>query len=297
MKHLIWAVAASPLLIAATPAPPEAPRVVVIERAEAPGAPDAPGIPGRHGRVVIDLDVSGDAAWTDEHDAILQEAMDSLREALASLPGQIDADIDLHWHDRHHGEFDRERVRVMVERARERAAEARAEGERARAAGRLARLHGERARVIGLRAGARGMEAGLRGIDQALEDGEVTVNGETRPMTAEERAELMEARARLEARMAEFRDEHAVFLGDDAEGERRVVVLRRADGDEGSAEWHARTERSESRRVRVEDRDGRLRVWVDGEELEGDALTAWLNSEEGQRMIRQRPEPALAGGE
>lgn len=292
MKHLIWAVAASPLLIAATPAPPEPPhppRLVMVERAEAPAAPV------RRGRVVLDVTVAGEDGWTAEHDAILDEAMETLRAALDGLPGHVETDMDFRWRDRQFGPADRERVRVMVERARERAVEARAEGERAREAGRLARLHGERARVIGLRAGARGMEAGLRGIDEALENGEVTRNGETRPMTAEERAELIEARARLEARIAEFREEHAVFLGDDSEGETRVVVMRRRDGAAPEAmEWR---DRSQRRNVRIEDRDGRLRVWLDGEELEGDALTGWLNSEEGQRTIRQRPEPPLLGGE
>ncbi|WP_439633325.1 hypothetical protein [Glycocaulis sp.] len=294
MKHLIWAVAASPLLIAATPAPPEPPhppRMVMVERA---GAPPAPAAPGRHGRVMLEFTLDEETGWTDEHDAILDEAMESLRAALDALPGRVEADIGLHWRDREFGPADRERVRAMVERARDRAAEARAEGEHARQAAHLARLHGERAHAIGLRAGARGMEAGLRAIDEALERGEVTRYGETRPMTAEERAELIEARARLEARIAEFRNEHAVFLGDDAEGERRVVVLRRDGAPPETMEWR---DRSERRNVRIEDRDGRLRVWLDGEELEGDALTGWLNSEEGQRMIRQRPEPVLAGGE
>lgn len=292
MKYLVSTLALAPLLIAASPAPPEAPRApvrsVVIER------PDTPPAPGRPGRVVLDFTVGEQSGWTAEHDAILHEAMESLREALAALPGAIDADVRLDWHS---GEIDRERVRVIVERARERAEAARADGERAREAGRLARLHGERARVIGLQAGARGMEAGLRAIDEALEHGEVTRDGETRPMTAEERAELAEARARLEARITEFRENHAVFLGDDAGTERRVVVMRRGDGEAGAMERRERADRPQGRRVRVEDRDGRLRVWLDGEELEGDALTGWLNSEEGQRMIRQRPEAPLAGGE
>lgn len=243
MKHLIWAVAASPLLIAATPVPPEPPH------------------PPR--AIVIDLDLAGGAVWTEAHDAVLSDAMDSLREALAALPGELD----------------REQVRIRVQLARE-------AGQQARQAAHLARLHGERAHAIGLRAGARGMEAGLRAIDEALERGEVTRLGETRPMTAEERAELIETRARMEARVAQFREEHAVFLGDDAEGERRMVVLRR-DGSDSA----------DRRRVRVEDRNGRVRVWIDGEELEGDALTSWLNSGEGQRMTRQRAEPPLLGGE
>lgn len=281
MKYLVSALAFAPLLIAATPAPPETPqppRTVMIERV------DAPAIPGRHGRVVLDFTVGGESGWTREHDAVLDEAMENLREALAALPGDIDADVRFDWRS---GGFDRERVRMMVDRARERAGEA-------REAAMLARLHGERARVIGLQAGARGMEAGLRGIDEALERGEITRFGETRLMTADERVELLETRERLEARIAQFREEHAMFLGDDSDSEARVVVFHRRDGDAAAPDWQ---ERSESRRVRIEDIDGRLRVWLDGEELEGDALTGWLNSDEGQSLIRQRPEPPLLGGE
>lgn len=284
MKYLVSALAFAPLLIAATPAPPETPqppRTVMIERV------DAPAIPGRHGRVVLDFTVGGESGWTREHDAVLDEAMENLREALAALPGDIDADVRFDWRS---GGFDGERVRMMVDRARERAGEA-------REAAMLARLHGERARVIGLQAGARGMEAGLRGIDEALERGEITRNGETRAMTADERAELIETRERLAARIAEFREEHAVFLGDDSGAQARVVVLQRGDGESALAGWLGRTESTASRRVRIEDIDGRLRVWLDGEELEGDALTAWLNSDEGQSLIRQRPEPPLLGGE
>jgi len=297
----------APLLIAATPATPDAPhptqREVIVERVEAPGAP------GRHGRVVVDFSLDEESGWTDEHDAILAEAMDSLREALAGLPGEIDADIEVDWHDDAHAPIDRERIRVMVERARARADEAReagrmarAERERARAAAHMARLHGEHARVIGLRAGAHGMEAGLRGIDEALERGEVTRNGETRPMTAEERAELVEAREHLQARLAEFREEHAVFLSEDGEGhvETRVVVLRHGEEATDTPRWQERDRYDSevrSRQVQVTDRDGRLEVTVDGERLEGDALTDWLNSSEGQRVMNQRRESALAGGE
>lgn len=274
MKYLVSALAFAPLLIAATPAPPEAPRApraLVIERVDAPAAP------GRHGRVVLDFSVDGDTSWSEEHDAILDNAMARLREALAALPGDVDSHVRYDWRS---GEFDRAAIRARVE------------GARAREAGMMARLNADEVRVIGLRAGARGMEAGLSAIDEVLERNEITRRGETRPLTAEEREELLAARARLQARIADFREEHAVFLGEDRAGERRVMVMRRADG-----ERPARAERSERRRVRVEDRDGRLRVWLDGEELEGDALTAWLNSDEGQRMIRQRPEPPLAGGE
>jgi hypothetical protein len=295
MKHLIWAVAASPLLIAATPAPPAAPAApgLDLETGARAGA-IFDRVHGQRGRLVFDFSIDDDHAWTDEHDAVLDEAMNSLREALAALPGEIDADMRFDWRS---GEIDRERVRMSVQRARQRAVEARAEGERARQAAYLARLHGERARVIGLQAGARGMEAGLRAIDEALERGEVTRYGETRPMTAEERAELLETRARLEARMAEFREEHAMFLGDDSDGQARVVVTRRDGADGRTWGWRDRSEQSVGRNVRIEDRDGRLRIWLDGEELEGDALTDWLNTDEGQNLIRQRPEPPLLGGE
>lgn len=304
MRYLVCTLAFAPLLIAATPATPDAPhppqREVIVERVEAPGTP------ARHGRVVLDFTIDEESGWTDEHDAILEEAMDELREALAELPGEIEAGMHFDWHDGEHGHFDRERVRVMVERARERAHEAgamaRAEGERARAAAHMARLHGERARVIGLRAGAHGMEAGLRGIEEALESGEVTRNGETRAMTAEERAELLEARAHLQARLAEFREDHAVFLSEDGDGhvETRVVVMRHNEESADAPRWQERDRydrEARSRQVQVTERDGRLEVTIDGERLEGDALTDWLNSSEGQRLMNQRPEPPLAGGE
>lgn len=325
MKYLVSAIAFAPLLIAASqaqPAPPTPPqREVIFERVEAPGAP------ARQGRVVIALDLEEDG-WTDEHDAILEEAMSELREALSALPGRIDAEMDIHWHERHDVHVDGERIRIMVERAQADAAEARAyaerareegrlasregesareaarlaraEGERAREIARVARREGERARVIGLRAGARGMEAGLRGIDEALERGEITRNGETRPMTAEERAELIETRERLEARIAEFREEHAVFLGEDGSGETRVVVMRHGGTNTDAPHWESETgETREVRRrqVQVTERDGRLEVTVNGEKLEGDALTDWLNSAEGQRIMSQRRDTELAGGE
>jgi len=296
MKHLVSALAFTPLLIAAAPVPPEPPpaaRTVMIERV------DAPATPGRHGRVVVDYRMGGEGAWTPEHAAILAEAMDNLREALTALPGDIETDMRFGWRS---GEYDRERVRMMTERARERAGEARERaraarargeqareaGERAREAGRLARIEGEHARITGLRAGASGMQAGLDAIEDALENGEITRYGETRPMTSEERAELLDTREHLQARLAQFREDHAALLGEDG-----VVILRHGERYSGAPEWG---ERTQSRRLRIEDRDGRLRVWVDGEELEGDALTGWLNSEDGQRVLRQRPETPLAGG-
>lgn len=287
MKHLISALAFTPLLIAAAPVPPQSPSVpntIMIERV------DAPATPGRPGRVVVDHHLSVADAWTPEHAALLAEAMDSLREALAALPGDLGTDMRF---DRHSGAYDRERVRIMAERARDRAGAARTQGEQARKAGRLARLHGDRARITGLRAGATGMQAGLDAINDALESGEVTRYGETRTMTVEERAELLDARDQLQSRLAQFREDHASILDDDSRGDARVVILRHGESYNGAPELR---ERAQSRRLRIEDQDGRLRVWVDGEELEGDALTGWLNSQEGQRVLRQRPEPPLAGG-
>lgn len=287
MKHFISALAFTPLLIAAAPVPPEppqAPRTVLIERV------DARSEPGAQGRIVVEHRMGDAGAWTPEHAAVLAEAMESLREALSALPADIGTDLRI---ERHSGAFDEEGLRVRVEQARERAHAARARAGDAREAGRLARLHGERARITGLRAGASGMQAGLGAIDDALERGEVTRYGETRPMTAEERDELLGARERLQARLEAFREDHGALLDDEMGDGARVVVLRRGDSFGGASE---RRERTQSRRLRIEDRDGRLRVWVDGQELEGDALTGWLNSEEGQRVLRQRPEPPLAGG-
>ena len=41
---------------------------------------------------------------------------------------------------------------------------------------------------------------------------------------------------------------------------------------------------SSSREIRVEEEDGRTRVWVDGTEQTGDDLTGWLNQLQSDRL-------------
>jgi len=272
MKHLIIAVAAAPLLLAAAPAdapsPEEDRRVLVFtpENGEsgAPGsrvmvlrANDVEEIEIEGGRESRVLFRSGGAdALSEEDRARLDAALDNLRQTLA--------DLDLDRHALHMAM--RETFADMGEHRRAMMIHAREIAE-------AAREHGEHARIRGMRAGRHGLEEGLRVMDEALERGMTWRGGEERAMTEEEREALRAARDRLserQARMGEMRTE-------------RRAVMRRS----GAGEGVRRTETTRS--LHVEDRDGRIRVWINGEEQTGDDLTDWLNSEEGQRHLRQRP--------
>ncbi|MCC5995163.1 MAG: hypothetical protein JJU18_02170 [Oceanicaulis sp.] len=288
MKHLLLAVAASPLIIAASAAP------------DAPGASSAPR--EAQMRVILlqdgtaqansfDFDFDGSRAWSEDQRAELREAVANLRRVIAGLPGgpQGEVRFAMRGMDGAARDAGGERVRVMVRRAREAALEG---AEAAREEGRRTRLEGERTRTAALRASARGMQSGLDALDEALQRGEVYRYGAWHPMTEAERADMETARQFMADRMERLRGETGIAVERDRDGERRVVVMRR---DAAGGDHHRRSERA-GRRLRIDDRDGRLRVWVDGEELEGDALTGWLNSEEGQRVLRERPEPPLAGG-
>ena len=157
---------------------------------------------------------------------------------------------------------------------------ARRMAERAEAMAEHAQVHGERMRIVGLSSGLHGMEAGLHGIDRALERGWVTEDGERRQLTQEEIEDLTEAREDLQREIEEFRAEHADILPLlEDQGERRVY-LRRLSADAphtGTFVRHGGDGALEGGpNVRILRRDGEVRVWLDGEELEGEDLQRWL---------------------
>lgn len=177
-----------------------------------------------------------------------------------------------------------ERIRVHVARSHEMAERARAEG--------------HRARIMGLRAGAVGMESGLDGIDRALERGYVYDDGERRELTEKEREELQDARDDLEQELEEFREEHAEALALIENTAHQNVIIRRArgrelDGENGS-EFHILREmdRDDDEEIRIDINGGDKRVWINGEELEGEELSRWLEEHEDlegeERRVRYR---------
>ena len=200
----------------------------------------------------LDIDLSFDGqGWT----ALQAEALAAALSALEASAAEIDADAKrMRIHVRTH--VDEAEIERMAERA------ARIAERHAEAAARHAARHGEQARVHGIRAGAMGMRAGLAGIDRALENGWSDDGHERRPLTADEIADPEEARAELAAALARVEPEPAELLQgvDDAPA------------------------RDEARSVRIHDGPHGRRVWIDGEELTGDALSGWLNSEEGRRL-------------
>lgn len=145
------------------------------------------------------------------------------------------------------------------------------------------------------------LEAALAGIDQnVIENGEDwdDLSEEER---AEVRAELEEARAEIRRAMEEVRTElRAAHHGEAAEARERVrVEIRHAMREMAEAEremaqahremaeaeremarhqrrmrWvEAHGEHDEAREIRIEeDEDGNRRVWIDGEEVEGDDM-------------------------
>ena len=156
------------------------------------------------------------------------------------------------------------------------------------------------------------MERALAQLETELNELEgeryVVINGERREMTDEEREEvrieLMEAREDIRDAMANVE----VIVGE--HGDRREALrvmrvelanareeMRHAEAEARRAEIDHRRAREEheaivhvvrengARRVRIEsENDGEPRVWIDGEELEGDARTEWLNRLEIERL-------------
>jgi flagellar biosynthesis GTPase FlhF len=152
----------------------------------------------------------------------------------------------------------------MIRRAEQRAERsARRAEERARHAERHAlsiSIDAEAIAQAGLAAAEHGLEAGLRAIDRTLERGWKTEDGVRVPLTAEDRRELRDAREELEDSLSEMRDERA-----DWRHERHQSALR-----------HEHT--YEDRQVRIIERDGETRVWVNGRELVGAEKETWLDA-------------------
>lgn len=149
------------------------------------------------------------------------------------------------------------------------------------------------------------MENALERVEIELENlhGQrmVVINGERREMTDAEREdvrrELEHAREEIRTSLPAAAGELRAALRDvhveleraqrelaNAEGEvRRVHVIARHDLDR--AEPLSRELREGgARQLRFVSEDGEERVWIDGEELEGDARTEWLGRLESGRL-------------
>ena len=122
----------------------------------------------------------------------------------------------------------------------------------------------------GLMAAETGLESGLAAIERTLERGWKTEDGERVPLTRQDREELNEAREGLEDSLRELREERA-----DWHEEHRARAP------------HPRND-NHDRQVRIIERDGETRVWVNGRELTGAEketwLEAWRSSEQAQEL-------------
>lgn len=136
----------------------------------------------------------------------------------------------------------------------------------------------------------------------------VVVNGERRELTEEERTEirreLAEAREDMRSAMIEVRREMAESGEERREAQRIMrIELQNARDEIRRAHRHARDARANvvidreiiervreagANRIRIESRDGEDRVWVDGQELDGDERTEWLNRLEVERLAGGR---------
>lgn len=255
---------------------------------------------GEEASLTFDFDFDFDShSWSEQDLAEFEAEMEELGDTLRDLFAE-DSDFQVAVNQL---KLDEDalnaRIEVLVEqrerqaeramRHAERAAErAERDAERqARRAERQARRAVERARErehravsisidtdsiarAGMIAAAAGLEAGLSAIDRTLERGWKTEDGERVPLTREDRAELREARAELEEGLEELR-------------------LERADWhDEHRNEAPRHTHHYEDRQVRIIERDGETRVWVNGRELTGAEketwLEAWRSSEQAQEL-------------
>ncbi|MEE2525379.1 hypothetical protein V0U79_03300 [Hyphobacterium sp. HN65] len=157
-----------------------------------------------------------------------------------------------------------------------------------------------------------GLEEAFANIERELGELEgrrfVVVNGERRDLTDEEREqirrELEEARndiresmADVEREMSEGREERQEALRvmrvelanareemRRAEHEARHVRVELARDHGRHSEIARQVREAGASEVRIESENGEHRVWVDGEELEGDARTEWLNRLEVERL-------------
>lgn len=236
----------------------------------------------------LDLDMDFDRWDEDEIEAFAEE-MEALSETLVEHFAEgSDFHIQL---DRLN--FDKEdmqaRIEVIVEDAERRAMRAERHAERAaeraerdaermahraeRAARRAEQRSHEAERhalsisidadaiaQAGLVAAEHGLEAGLRAIDRTLERGWKTEDGVRVPLTAEDRRELRDAREELEESLSEMRDERTEW--------------RQTRHQSSSRYEHT----DEDRQVRIIERDGETRVWVNGRELVGAEKETWLDA-------------------
>ena len=122
----------------------------------------------------------------------------------------------------------------------------------------------------GLMAAETGLETGLAAIERTLERGWKTEDGERVPLTRQDREELREAREEIEESLNDLREERADWR------------------EERQARAPHHTHHYEDRQVRIIERDGETRVWVNGRELTGAEketwLDAWRNSEQAQEL-------------
>jgi hypothetical protein len=160
------------------------------------------------------------------------------------------------------------------------------------------------------------MERALAHVEEELARNQgrrtVVVNGERREMTDEEREEvrreLMRAREEIAESMREVRIELQEAEGDRAEALRVMrIELEQAEREMAEAEREARRVHVIARRnqnindevvralresggheLRFVSEEGESRVWVNGEELEGDARIEWLNRLETERLAGGR---------
>jgi hypothetical protein len=143
-------------------------------------------------------------------------------------------------------------------------------------------------------------------LDMEELDGQrfVIINGERREMTDEEReelrVELQDAREEIRNAMIEVRRELEEDQVERREGI-RVLRLELADTERAAAEARrmmfvagrnqeigddvlVRLREAGGHRLRFESENGEERIWVDGEELEGEQRTEWLNRLEIERL-------------
>ena len=251
-----------------------------------------------HASLTLDFDFDAHS-WSEEDLEVFEAEMEELGESLSMMFSEgSNFQIALESLDIDEDALDA-RIEVIVEQAERRAERAERLAERAaeraerdaerhvRRAERQARRAVERAREserqaisisinadsiaqAGMMAAETGLEAGLAAIDRTLERGWKTEDGERVPLTREDREELREARAELEEGLAELREERA-----DWHTERHVETPRHSH-------------QYEDRQVRIIERDGETRVWVNGRELTGAEketwLEAWRSSEQAQEL-------------
>ncbi len=298
MKHLLAAVAATPLLIACASAgaaqiadAESQERVLVIngERIIIDDDTDAAraieeALSDEHGgrRLVLEFQSSDDGPWRSEHREAFAMAMGELAGAFGGASGDFDFDFDFDLDDEtvRWTDDDGAHVEVLVHRmeyeAEARAAHMERHAERMerqveRMAERAER-HAGRAALHGLRSGLHGVESGLSSVERTLERGWHMEDGERVTLTDEQRADLEEARHDL----IEARDELRVEL----------------------AEAGARHPYSgEHREVRIVRRNGDARGWVDGEEVTGSELDRLLEGAPDAPEPPQAPEAPEAPGE